>query len=319
MRRFAITLFMFLGGVSIAQEKPSQPPVQEKVHKDVQELVLDITPTASDAVIPITYWVDHNAPGQQALPVAAGVVGTGFLVNDKGDFITAAHVAGISEIGPAERRIKVRLTATIRQRSGDGSGFPFNVVEVDQGHDLALCHIDGFRVYRLGDSPAAKTQAQHLSEKGALTVKDASRPFASLAISKNAPQAGHFVLVSGFPLGSWTPTIQFGLVSAVQNIYPRETPIGGVPKDSRQLLQVSVNANHGNSGGPVIDLSSGEVVGVILQIVPAPLALNGNVWNSNTYDMSGIMLAAPASWIENLLARHNVKSHALRAGKRVIG
>ncbi len=92
--------------VSAAQEKAVQAPVHGKGYQDIQTLVMDVAPTASDAVIAITYWIDHGAPGQQELPVASGVVGTGFLVDAQGDFITAAHVAKIKEIGPAERRIE---------------------------------------------------------------------------------------------------------------------------------------------------------------------------------------------------------------------
>lgn len=127
--------------------------------------------------------------------------------------------------------------------------------------------------------------------------------------------AGLFVLVSGFPLGSWTPAIQFGLLSAIETRYP-EAPIARLPKDTFELLQISVSANHGNSGGPVIDLRSGRVVGVILSIVPAPLAIDGQqIWNDRSYDMSGIMLAAPAKWINALLLRHGLKSEGIREGK----
>jgi S1-C subfamily serine protease len=148
-----------------------------------------------------------------------------------------------------------------------------------------------------------------------LTAEQMSQPFASLAIDLKPPQAGRFILVSGFPLGSWTPAIQFGLLSVTQNIYP-DAPIGRLPKDTGQLLQISVSANHGNSGGPVIDLSSGRVVGVLLSIVPAPLAIGGQqIWNNSNFDMSGIMLAAPAKWVTALLSRHNVESEGIREGK----
>jgi S1-C subfamily serine protease len=136
-----------------------------------------------------------------------------------------------------------------------------------------------------------------------------------LAIAQSAPQAGRFILVSGFPLGSWTPAIQFGLLSATETRYA-EAPIARLPKDTFELLQISVSANHGNSGGPVIDLRSGRVVGVILSIVPAPLAIGGQqIWSDKSFDMSGIMLAAPAKWINALLSRHGVKSEGIREGK----
>jgi S1-C subfamily serine protease len=142
-----------------------------------------------------------------------------------------------------------------------------------------------------------------------------SEPFASLAIDQRAPHAGRFILVSGFPLGSWTPAIQFGLLSATETVYP-DAPISRLPKDTSELLQISVNANHGNSGGPVIDLQSGLVVGVILSIVPAPLAIGGQqIWSDSSFDMSGIMLAAPAKWVNALLSRNGVKSEDIREGK----
>ena len=91
-------------------------------------------------------------------------------------------------------------------------------------------------------------------------------------------------------------------------MYP-EAPIARLPKDTSELLQVSVSANHGNSGGPVIDLNSGLVVGVILSIVPAPLAIGGQqILSPSSFDMSGIMLAAPAKWIN--ASYHDTASRA---------
>ena len=172
----------------------------------------------------------------------------------------------------------------------------------------------------MADDPISKIRARQPFEQDAPPAKDLARPFASLAISRRAPQVGRFAVVSGFPLGSVSPTIQLGLVSAVLTHYPSETPIVGVPKDGSFLLQISVSGNHGNSGGPVIDLNSEEVIGLILQIVPAPLAVGGPLhYDPGAFDMSGIMLAAPALWIESMLARHNIKSIGIRTGSFVVG
>jgi hypothetical protein len=62
------------------------------------------------------------------------------------------------------------------------------------------------------------------------------------------------------------------------------------------------------------------VVGVILSIVPAPLEIGGpQIWSDAGFDMSGIMLAAPAKWVNVLLARHGVKSESIREGKSFWG
>jgi S1-C subfamily serine protease len=296
-----LALCSFLGSLTPAQ-----------TGKDIQQLILDETPTAFYAALPVSAWVDNSVPGQEG-KFGSAVIGTGFVVNNQGDFITAAHVASTTEVGSGTNKLKVRLTVGLRQKKAGISGVSFKVVEIDQDHDLALCHIDGTRGVTFAESGVQKIA--HPEQPGGLTAEEISQPFASLAIDQRAPQAGRFILVSGFPLGSWTPAIQIGLLSATETMYP-DAPIARLPKDTFELLQISVSANHGNSGGPVIDLRSGRVVGVILSIVPAPLAVGGQqVWSGSSFDMSGIVLAAPAKWVNALLSRHGVKSEGIREGK----
>jgi S1-C subfamily serine protease len=295
-----LALCQFLDGITPAQ-----------THKDIQQLVSDETPTAFYAALPIYAWVDP-VPGQEG-PFGAAVIGTGFVVNNHGDFITAGHVASTTEVGSGTNKLKVRLTVGLRQKKAGIIGVSFKIVELDSDHDLALCHVDGPRGVTFAETGVQRMA--HPEQPGGLTAEEMSEPFASLAIDQSAPQAGRFILVSGFPLGSWTPAIQFGLLSATETRYP-SAPIARLPKDTFELLQISVSANHGNSGGPVIDLRSGRVVGVILSIVPAPLAIGGQqVWSDSSFDMSGIMLAAPAKWVNALLSRHGVKSEGIREGK----
>lgn len=214
---------------------------------------------------------DWNKPETPKFTV---VVGTGFLIDREGHFITAAHVANIKQVGGAN----VRLTAGIRQKSGGGSGQSFNVVGTDEDHDLALCQVNEFRVFTPAQSPTAKSmRAADAKPLPSGTVRtDARHPFASLGIASNPPETGDLALVTGFPLGSWTPTVQLGLVAAVETLYPPPTPPLGVHKDSGHLLQISVSANHGNSGGPVIDLVTGKVIGVYCKLCLLRLHLAAN-------------------------------------------
>jgi S1-C subfamily serine protease len=195
------------------------------------------------------------------------------------------------------------LTVTIRQRSGDGSAVQFTITDRDYDHDLVLCHIPGFR--------AVKPQKTTIP-------KGAAQPFASLAISTASPVTGRFILRSGFPLGSWTPTVQVGMVAATKLITPNTMYQTVIHKDGDDLLQISVSGNYGNSGGPVIELQSGLVIGVVDQFVPAPLEMGQPVFNSTTFSASGIMLAAPAKWVEALLDKNHIKSRGVDAGKLVI-
>jgi S1-C subfamily serine protease len=292
----------------------SAAAIQAQKVGDFQGAILSLAPTAEDAVIPITARSTGDwSKDAQRFTV---VVGTGFLIDRNGHFVTAAHVVNVKQIDG----IDVRLTATIRQRSGDGVGQAFKVVELDPDHDLALCQIEEFKVYSPTQSPITKSMKAEAAKPlpPGTTRLDATHPFASLQIASSPTTTGRLVLVSGFPLGSWTPTVQLGLIAATSTRYPPPAPPLTV-KDGRDLLQISVSANHGNSGGPIIDLATGEVIGVLLQLVPAPLAIGGQLhYDAGTFEMSGLMLAAPATWMNALLAKNGVQSEGVRSGKLVI-
>jgi S1-C subfamily serine protease len=300
MKAILTAIAILIGAIpSAAAENP----------RDLQTLAIDLAPTASASILPISVWFDAPAPGQQGTLPNSVVVGTGFLVNQIGDFVTAAHVLNLAELKKNTQISNVRLTATIRQKDGSGMGSAFSIVAIDEDHDLALCHIPNFKTFT--------------PEKDVITTKsghpDAAHPFASLAISEAAPKVGQFVFVSGFPLGSWSPSVQLGLISAIEEIGASPIHGWGTKKDRRELLQISVSANHGNSGGPVINIASGEVVGVILQIVPAPLQIQGQqILDPGSFSNSGLMFAAPASWIRMLFKDNNVVSQGTKVGKLVI-
>jgi S1-C subfamily serine protease len=288
----------------------------QKVH-DFQKSLLALAPTAEDAVVPIMAW-ESGDWGKRTTPTppVSLVIGTGFYVDTSGHFITAAHVANIKQIAG----VNVQLKAMVRQKDGSGSGQGFDVLAFDADHDLALCQIHGFKVYSPTQSPTAnlmKAEAAKPLPAGAVRV-DGTHPFASLQIAGSPTATGTLVLVSGFPLGSWTPTVQLGLVAATRTLYPPPAPPLNV-KDGGDLLQISVSANHGNSGGPIIDLDTGDVVGVLIELVPAPLAIGGQLhYDAGTFEMSGLMLAVPATWVNTLLEKNGLHSESVHAGKLVV-
>ena len=228
------------------------------------------------AVLPVWY----NAPGNQ---ISMQVVGTAFLVTPDGYFVTAAHV--VEEYKPKSDQ----MTVGLRQRSGDMTGLSFDLIEKDEAHDLALCKI----VVPLGRF------AENKDNPGT------EHPVASLRVSTAEPIIGEFIAIAGFPLGSWNPAIQLGTVAAIRTINPN---VGRVPAGQRDLLQISTSGNKGNSGSPVVQLDTGEVIGVIVQAEPAPLYTA--VQGVPLAQSSGIMLAVPASWVGDLLKRNNVQSIA---------
>jgi S1-C subfamily serine protease len=279
--------------------------------RDIQSLTIARSATASDAVTPISVQVLFLEPPQglkQGDVAGEGqVVGTGFFIDRTGDFITAGHV--IDSLNPLKGNPKIAnadLTARIRNREGGGSDRHLMITDRDYDHDLVLCHVPGVNAVTSAKSNLPKNIGP-----------DYTLPFASLTISTVEPKTGQFVLVSGFPLGSWTSTVQFGMVAATKSRYPGGAKPLTIRKDSDDLLQISVNSNHGNSGGPVIDLKSGQVIGVLDAFVPAPLQFGQQIYTSNTFSASGIMFAVPAKWVEALLEKNHIKSEAVPAGKLV--
>jgi S1-C subfamily serine protease len=233
------------------------------------------------------YWGEE---GQAPDPAHSGVVGSGFLVNTDGYYVTAAHVLQLYKPNSAQ------LTVIVKQRRfGGGSGFWFDVVERDEQHDLALCKLKGF-VTRKPDKKNPKR-----------TIF----PISSLDVSSEILQQGQFIAIVGFPLGSWNSAVQFGTVAATETVNPN---LPGVPAGRRELIQISASGNQGNSGGPVISLRTGKVIGVIDQAIPAPLWSNQPV---PVMQNSGIMLAVPASWVSALLDRNHVKAEEHRPEENI--
>ena len=248
---------------------------------DLEKKLVQAAHDVEYAVLPMMYWGEHGRH-----PEDARVVGTGFLINEQGYFVTAAHVLSLYEPNSSQ------LTATIRQKDGNGGGRWFDVVEKDERRDLALCKIKGYTPH-----PPKSFVRDH---------PDADTPFASLRVAGGLVRTGQFVALAGFPLGAWNPAIQFGTVAATETVNPNAGRVGA---GQRELIQVAIAGNKGNSGSPVISLDTEQVVAVIVQALPAPLYAPGDSLLP-VGQSSGIMLAVPSSWILDLLSRNHVSSSA---------
>ena len=153
------------------------------------------------------------------------------------------------------------------------------MVEIDREHDLALCKLLGFKPMR---EPRSGTRP-----------KESYRDVTSLAISSEPSVPGEPIAIIGFPLGSFaSPVIQVGNIGATDAML---ASVPNFPAGRRDLLIVSVSGNHGDSGCPVISLLTGEVVGMIIQYVPAPLlTLGEGTMKQDVPQQSGLMAAVPA-------------------------
>ena len=146
-----------------------------------------------------------------------------------------------------------------RQARASGSGVVISkdgyiitndhVVEGQQS--LAVTFADGTR------HDATLVGTDPLSDLAVLKVKDAVLGVAPLGDS-NALQPGETVIAIGSPLGDFKNTVTTGVVSALNRTVPGSGQEG--------LIQTDAAINHGNSGGPLLNLR-GEVIGINTLVV----------------------------------------------------
>jgi S1-C subfamily serine protease len=201
--------------------------------------------------------------------------GTGFIVGDGRQLATNAHVL------PEEAALRQRLVLQVAgNRNAAGDRTPetrqLTVLAVDPVHDLALLQITG-------------------------------APLPPATLSEDSAREGQAVAFTGFPIGGllgFSPVTHRATISSV-------TPIALPPPNARQLdaaavsrlrqgpfdiYQLDGTAYPGNSGGPLFDADTGQVLGVVNMVL-----VKGSR-ESVLSQPSGISYAIPVRFLRDLLA-----------------
>ena len=151
-----------------------------------------------------------------------GSQGSGVVVDGRGYVVTNNHVISEAAASPS----KFTMTVVFN----DGKEVPANLVGRDPKTDLAVLkvdNVDNLTVARFGDSDKLKV--------------------------------GEEVVAVGAPLGLRS-TVTTGIISALN----RPVPLSGEGSDTDTVIdavQTDASINHGNSGGPLINMNS-EVIGI---------------------------------------------------------
>lgn len=151
-----------------------------------------------------------------------GMQGSGVVIDGRGYIVTNNHVISEAANNPSQFKTTVVFN--------DGKEVPANLVGRDPKTDLAVLkvdNVDNLTVARLGDSDKVRV--------------------------------GDEVLAAGSPLGLRS-TVTHGIVSALH----RPVPLSGEGSDTDTVIdavQTDASINHGNSGGPLIDMDS-QVIGI---------------------------------------------------------
>ena len=151
-----------------------------------------------------------------------GMQGSGVVIDGRGYIVTNNHVISEAANNPSQFKTTVVFN--------DGKEVPANLVGRDPKTDLAVLkidNVDNLSVAQLGDSDKVRV--------------------------------GDEVLAAGAPLGLRS-TVTHGIVSALH----RPVPLSGEGSDTDTVIdaiQTDASINHGNSGGPLIDMNS-QVIGI---------------------------------------------------------
>jgi 2-alkenal reductase len=159
--------------------------------------------------------------------------------------------------------------------SNDGYVVTNNHV-VENAQSLAVIFADGSR------HEATLVGTDPLVDLAVLRVKDAVPGIAALGDS-TILQPGETVIAIGSPLGDFKNSVTVGVVSALNRSVPGSGQEG--------LIQTDAAINHGNSGGPLVNLR-GEVIGI------NTLVVRGNGFTGDQAE--GLGFAVPSKAVKSV-------------------
>jgi len=194
--------------------------------------------------------------------------GTGFVIGNGNLIATNAHV--VPESGDSDAPV---LVIQARNANGETQIRRAVLVNRDRNHDLAVLKIEGTAL------PALKLRSSD-------TVRE-----------------GQLIAFTGFPIGGalgFSPVTHRGMVSSITPIVLpgsnaqqlNEKVIHRIKNGTFNIFQLDATAYPGNSGSPVFDQESGEVIGVINMVF-----VKGTKESALSHP-SGITYAIPVNYLQ---------------------
>jgi len=211
----------------------------------------------------------------------------------------SAIVAAVKRVGPAvvtvintlpEQQYFGFFGESAQQPKASGSG----VVISPQGYIVTNHHVvDGYQTLQVVFADGTQVPAQLIGADAFsdLAVIKVDAPVLAVATFGNSDQLqiGEAVIAIGNPLGDFNNTVTSGVISALG----RTLDVGS-GSAYEQMIQTDAAINHGNSGGPLVNLN-GQVIGITTAIVR----------NSNTSSdvAEGLGFAIPSKTVSDITAQ----------------
>ena len=229
----------------------------------------DLVATARPSVLPVGTFNATESP-------RFGFRGSGFVVADaRGEGTLVATNFHVLPAG-ADTDSGVRMAVLPGRGSGDGQARLARVVATDRVRDLALLRIEG-------------------------------APLPGLALADaGAAREGQDIALMGYPIGGvlgYSVVTHRGIVSSVttgalpaptaSQLDPRA--VSRLRQGNFELLQLDATAYPGNSGGPVLDVGTSRVLGIVSMVL-----VKGSR-ESALSSPTGITYAVPVAYLRELL------------------
>jgi len=200
------------------------------------------------------------------------LTGTGFLIGDGTLAVTNHHVA----VAGTENKDRARQLVVFIGRGKSPEVRPARIVAEDRFHDLAILRLEG--------SPRTALPLARVDE----VVE------------------GQSIAIIGFPIGAVLglyPSTNAGIVSAISPIAIPQATTQTLSteqirrlRDPFEIYQLDLIAYPGNSGSPVFDVRTGEIIGVVNAVVARKSK------EAVLKDPSAITYAIPIKHVRALLA-----------------
>jgi 2-alkenal reductase len=183
----------------------------------------------------------------------------------------SAVVSAVKKVDPAvvtvvntmpQQRMFGFFGDSVQQPKASGSG----VIISPQGYIVTNNHVvDGYQslqvIFADGTTASAEMVGTDAFSDLAVIKVDHAVPAVAEFGDSDALQIGETVIAIGSPLGDFKNTVTVGVVSAVGR-----TLGTGDGSSYEKMIQTDAAINHGNSGGPLVNLS-GQVVGINTAVV----------------------------------------------------